>query len=204
MSVMLARRAIERADVVVLVIDAHAPAPPIRTRAIAGDAHEAGRGIIIAANKWDLMKEQGPDAYKAFDENVRYQLKFLDYAPILHISAKSGERTPKLLEAIDKVAAARRVRVPTPELNRFIEQVTIAARAGQPGTSQRARACMRRRPASRRRRSCSSPTSRRSCIFRTSVISKIVCARRTGSSARRSRSPSASDRAAPRQASRKH
>ena len=73
------------------------------------------------------MKAAGPDAYKAFDEQVRYQLKFLDYAPILHISAKSGERTPKLLEAIDKVAAARRMRVPTPELNRFIEQITDAA-----------------------------------------------------------------------------
>ena len=61
-------------------------------------------GIVIVANKWDLMKQQGPDAYKVFDENVRYQLKFLDYAPILHISAKTGERTPKLLETIDKVA----------------------------------------------------------------------------------------------------
>ena len=46
--------------------------------------------------------------YKAFDDRLRYQLKFLDYAPILHISAKTGERTPKLLEAIDKVAASRR------------------------------------------------------------------------------------------------
>ena len=124
-SVMLARRAIERADVVVLVLDATQGATD-QDAAIGGDAHKAGRGVIIAANKWDLMKEQGPDAYKAFDEGVRYQLKFLEYAPILHISAKSGERTPKLLEAIDKVSASRRMRVGTGELNRFIEQITSA------------------------------------------------------------------------------
>jgi GTP-binding protein len=122
-SVMLARRAIERADVVVLVIDAAAGIVE-QDAVIAGDAHKAGRGIIITANKWDLMKTQGPDAYKAFDEIVRDHLKFIDYAPILHISAKTGERTPKLLETIDKVAASRHQRIPTPELNRFMEQVT--------------------------------------------------------------------------------
>jgi GTPase len=132
LSVMLARRAIERADVVVLVIDATAGATD-QDAAIAGDAHNGGRGIVIAANKWDLMKELGPDAYKTFDERVRMQLKFLDYAPILHISAKSGERTPKLLEAIDKVSAARRIRVPTPELNRFIASVTASHRPVSPG-----------------------------------------------------------------------
>jgi GTP-binding protein len=122
-SVLLARRAIERADIVVLVIDATA-GPTEQDAAIAGSAHEAGRGIVIVANKWDLMKAQGPNAAKTFDENVRDTLKFVDYAPILHISAKTGERTPKLLETIDKVAAARKARVPTPELNRFIGEIT--------------------------------------------------------------------------------
>ncbi len=124
-SVMLARRAIERAEVVVLVMDA-TEGPTDQDGAIAGAAVDAGRGIIIAANKWDLMKAQGPDGAKIFDENLRYQLKFLDFAPILHISAKTGERTPKLLETIEKVAAARRMRVPTGELNRFIEAITAA------------------------------------------------------------------------------
>ena len=105
LSVMLAKRAIERADVVVLVIDATV-GPTDQDGAIAGAAKDAGRGIIIAANKWDLMKEQGPEAAKKFDENLRYQLKFLDFAPILHISAATGERTPKLLEMVDKVSAA--------------------------------------------------------------------------------------------------
>ena len=122
-SVLLAKRAIERADVVVLVLDATV-GPTDQDGAIAGAAKEAGRGIIIAANKWDLMKDQGPDASKVFDEKVRYHLKFLDYAPILHISAVTGERTPKLLEVVDRVAVAGRTRVSTGELNRFIEKVT--------------------------------------------------------------------------------
>jgi GTP-binding protein len=131
-SVLLARRAIERADVVVLVIDASQGVTD-QDAAIGGDAHKAGRGLIIAVNKWDLMKEQGPDAYKVFDDRLRYQLKFLDYAPILHISAKTGERTPKLLEAIDAVAASRRHRVPTSDLNRYVEQLTAAQPPVSPG-----------------------------------------------------------------------
>jgi GTPase len=135
LSVLLAKRAIERADVVVLVIDATV-GPTDQDGAIAGAAKEAGKGIIVAANKWDLMKRptgqqaDGPtaedpeDVAKRFDENLRYQLKFLDYAPIMHISAATGERTPKLLEMVDKVATASRTRVPTGELNRFIEKLT--------------------------------------------------------------------------------
>ena len=131
-SVLLARRAIERADVVVLVIDATAGVTD-QDAAIAGAADKAGRGVILAANKWDLMKAQGPDAYKAFDEQIRRQLKFLEYAPILHLSAKSGERTAKLLEMVDTVAAARRIRVATPALNRFIDSVTSQHRPVSPG-----------------------------------------------------------------------
>ena len=125
-SVLLAKRAIERADVVVLVLDATV-GPTDQDGAIAGAAKEAGKGIIIAANKWDLMKEGDEDISKAFDEKLRYNLKFLDYAPILHISATTGERTPKLLEMVDRVAAAARTRVPTGELNRFIEKLTTAS-----------------------------------------------------------------------------
>ena len=131
-SVLLARRAIERAEVVILVIDATAGATD-QDAAIAGAADKAGRGVVLAANKWDLMKSRGPDAYKAFDEQVRQQLKFLDYAPIVHLSAKSGERTGKLLELIDLVAAARRIRVPTPALNRFVDLVTTQHPPVSPG-----------------------------------------------------------------------
>ena len=126
LSVLLAKRAIERADVVVLVMDATV-GPTDQDGAIAGAAKDAGKGIIVAANKWDLMKDQGEDTAKKWDENLRYQLKFLDYAPILHISAATGERTPKLLETVEKVAAASRTRIPTGELNRFIERLTTAS-----------------------------------------------------------------------------
>src|SRR5687768_12399509 len=124
-SVLLARRSIEAADVVVLVVDA-AEGVKDQDAAIAGEADRAGRGVIIAANKWDLVKEHGPDYVKTFDEEIRRQLKFLDYAPILHISAATGERTPRLLEWIDKVAAARRKRISTGELNRFVADITAA------------------------------------------------------------------------------
>ncbi len=131
-SVLLARRAIEQADIVVLVVDASAGATD-QDAAIAGEADRAGRGVIIVANKWDLMKERGPDFSKGFDEELRRQLKFLDYAPVLHISAATGERTPKLLEWIDKVAEARRKRVSTGELNRFVAEVTALHPPARPG-----------------------------------------------------------------------
>ena len=103
---------------------------------IAGEAEKAGCGIIVAANKWDLMKGRGADFSKGFDDKMRQQMKFLEYAPILHISATSGERTLKVLETIDKVAAARSRRIPTGELNRFIQRVTAAHPPASPGRRQ--------------------------------------------------------------------
>lgn len=132
LSVLVARRAIEKADIVVLVVDASAGATD-QDAAIAGEADKQGRGVIVVANKWDLMKDRGPDYSKTFDEELRYQLKFLDYAPLLHISAATGERTPKLLEAIDRVAVARSRRVGTPELNRFMQTVTAQHPPSSPG-----------------------------------------------------------------------
>ncbi len=131
-SVLLARRAITAADIVVLVVDASAGATD-QDAAIAGEADRAGRGVVIVANKWDLMKDRGSDFVKTFDETLRRQLKFLDYAPVLHISAATGERTHKLLEMIDTVSASRRVRVKTPELNRFVQKVTAAHPPASPG-----------------------------------------------------------------------
>jgi GTP-binding protein len=124
-SVVLAKRAMEQADVVVLVVDATEGAGD-REAAIAGEAERAGCGIVIAANKWDLVRGQGQEWVKAFDEGLRFQLKFLEYAPIVHISALTGERTPRLLEVVDRVAAARQHRVSTSDLNRFLEAVTEA------------------------------------------------------------------------------
>ena len=131
-SVLVARRAIEQADVAVLVVDATEGATD-QDATIAGEAENTGCGVIIVANKWDLMKGRGPDFSKEFDDKLRQQLKFLEYATILHISARTGERTPKLLEAIDRVADARQRRIPTSELNRFVQTVTAAHPPASPG-----------------------------------------------------------------------
>ena len=86
LSVILARRAIEKADVAVLLVDSVEGATD-QDATIAGEAEKAGCGIIIAANKWDLMKGRGTNFSKEFDDKLRQQMKFLEYAPILHISA---------------------------------------------------------------------------------------------------------------------
>jgi GTPase len=131
-AVVIARRAIEKADVAVLVVDSVEGATD-QDATIAGEADKAGAGVIIVANKWDLMKGRGQDYSKEFDDKLRRQVRFLDYAPILHLSALTGERTPKLLEAIDKVADSRNKRVPTGELNRWVAEVTAAHPPASPG-----------------------------------------------------------------------
>ncbi len=124
-SVAAARKAIVDADVVALLIDA-AEGATDQDAAIGGEADRAGRGVVIVVNKWDLVRVTDRDISKVFDAELRRKMKFLDYAPILHISALTGERTPKVLQTIDRVAAARRTRIPTPALNRFVEEITAA------------------------------------------------------------------------------
>ena len=131
-SVVVARRAIEKADVAVLVVDSVEGATD-QDAAIAGEADKAGCGIVIAANKWDLMKGRGTEFSKEFDDKLRQGLKFLEYAPVLHISAATGERTGKVLETIDKIAEARMRRIPTSELNRFVAAVTAVHPPASPG-----------------------------------------------------------------------
>jgi len=131
-SVIVARRAVEAADVAVVVVDA-TEGPTEQDGAIAGEAERAGCGLIVAANKWDLVKQSGADVAKTFDDELKRRLKFLEYAPVLHISAATGERTPKLLETIDRVAEARRKRVSTGELNRFVEAITAVHPPASPG-----------------------------------------------------------------------
>jgi GTP-binding protein len=131
-SVANAKKAIGDADVVALVIDASTGAAE-QDAAIGGEADRAGRGIVIVANKWDLVKTRGPKYSQVFDEETRHRMRFLDYAPILHISAKTGERTPKILETIDRIGVTRRQRIPTPKLNKFLEEVTKANPPISPG-----------------------------------------------------------------------
>jgi GTP-binding protein len=131
-SVLGAKRAIAEADVVGLMVDADSGIAD-QDAAIGGEADRAGRGIVIIANKWDLVKSRGDTYVQTFDDEVRRRMKFLDYAPILHISALTGERAPRVLETIDKIAAARRERVRTPALNKFVAAITAANPPVSPG-----------------------------------------------------------------------
>ena len=134
-SVVLAKRAMEKADVAVILIDATEGATD-RDAAIAGEAQDAGCGVVIVVNKWDLMAGQSQQFVKDYDDRLRFQLKFLDFAPILHVSALTGDRTGKVIEMAVKVAEAREKRVSTSALNKFIEQITMA----NPPTSKHRRA----------------------------------------------------------------
>jgi len=134
-SVVLAKRAMAKADVAVLLIDAVEGATD-RDAAIAGEAQEAGCGVVIVVNKWDLMAGNDQQFVKDYDDRLRFQLKFLEYAPILHISALTGDRTGKVLEMAVRVAEARAKRVPTSALNKFVEKITEA----NPPTSKHRRA----------------------------------------------------------------
>jgi GTP-binding protein len=131
-SVAGAKRSIMEADVVALLIDSKEGATDLDA-AIGGEADSAGRGVVIVANKWDLVKSPDKNFVEKFDDAIRRKMRFLDYAPILHISALTGERAPKVLETIDKVAASRRQRIATPALNKFLESVTAANPPISPG-----------------------------------------------------------------------
>jgi len=131
-SVAGAKKAIGDADVVVLVVDAASGAAE-QDAAIGGEADRAGRGVVIVANKWDLVKDRGPKYSQVFDEETRHRMRFLDYAPILHVSAMTGERAPKIIETIDRIGESRRKKIPTPALNKFIASVTEANPPVSPG-----------------------------------------------------------------------
>ena len=139
LSVVMARKHLEAADIALLVIDANEGVSQLDA-AIAGYAHESGRSIIIVVNKWDLMisgqKKTGrptksermreskrPGDRDAFEERLRYELKFLNYAPVVFVSAQTGKGTEKIFPLIEQVAAERRKRVSTSEMNRFLEHV---------------------------------------------------------------------------------
>ncbi len=122
-STLLARRALKRADVAIVLIDATVGVTK-QDAAVAGEAERAGCGIIIAANKWDLVKKEGPDYVKTFDADLRDDLKFADFAPILHISALTGERTQQVFLRSLKVIEARARHVSTADLNRMVAKAT--------------------------------------------------------------------------------
>jgi GTP-binding protein len=129
LSVIQARQHLERADVALLILDAQEGVNALDTH-IGGYAHESRRSVIIVVNKWDAIR-RGPTTTQDFTRLIRERMKFLDYAPVVFVSALHGQRLGNLLKAIVQVAAARRQRVTTAEMNRFLAEVDFA-RASTP------------------------------------------------------------------------
>jgi GTP-binding protein len=135
LSVVMARKHLEAADVALLVVDATEGVTALDAN-IAGYAHESGRSVVIVINKWDLVGPPATDdparpaAYRKrpadralFEQQARAALKFLSYAPVVFVSAAAGKGIEKLSAEIEVVARERRKRVSTSEMNRFLESV---------------------------------------------------------------------------------
>ena len=161
LSVVMARRGLERADVALLIVDG-AQGVTQGDAQIASYAEESGRSVVIVINKWDLAVEAAREAavrdaastkgkskrapgekYRPedldsgrllydYEKLIRGKLKFLSYAPIVFLSAKTGERAQKLFPLINQVADARRRRIPTPELNRWLTEDVDLQRGSTP------------------------------------------------------------------------
>lgn len=122
-STVRALRAISRADVAVLVVDA-VDGLTAQDAHVAGFVVEEGRGLVVAVNKWDLLTEKTGRTFDEVVEGMRRELPFLDFAPIISISAKTGQRVGRVLEAAVDIWGERRKRVPTGELNRMLQAAT--------------------------------------------------------------------------------
>ncbi len=151
LSVVMARKHLEAADIALMMIDATEGVSSLDA-SIAGYAHESGRSVIILVNKWDLVisgkkkavsqskaarmqESKRPADRAAYEQRLRYGLKFLNYAPVLFISAESGVGTEKIFPMIEKVSAERRKRISTGEMNRFLKKVDFE-RASVPAKQQ--------------------------------------------------------------------
>ncbi len=124
-------RAVERAEVCVLVVDASIGVH-VQDLKIANQAWEQGTGLIIAVNKWDLIEEKDSNTAVRGERELKERAPFLEFIPFLYVSAKTGQRVPKLLELIVQVAAEREKRVPTAEVNRVLESLVDRQQPPQP------------------------------------------------------------------------
>jgi len=127
LSVIMSRKHLEAADVALLVIDA-AEGVAAADANIGGYAHESGRSVIIVVNKWDLMTTartdgKAPADKKIYEQQVRDSLKYLDYAPLLFVSASESKGIAEVFKKVELVARERRKRVSTGEMNRFLDKI---------------------------------------------------------------------------------
>ena len=112
--------AVERADIVIVVIDATEGITEQDAK-IAGIAHERGKGIIIAVNKWDAI-EKNDKTVKEFTDKIKDTLSFMSYAEIIFISAETGQRIGKIYELVDQIIESQNLRVPTGVLNEILTE----------------------------------------------------------------------------------
>lgn len=129
LSVVMARKSLERADVAILVIDAVEGVTNLDAN-IAGYALDSGCSIIIAVNKWDAVEEKGTNTTVEFERELRRQMKFLDWAPVVTISALTGQRVTRILPLVAKASEARTRRIQTSQLNRFFENSVLQPKGG--------------------------------------------------------------------------
>ena len=129
LSVVMARKALERADVALMVIDATEGVTSLDAN-IAGYAVESGCSVIICVNKWDALEAKETNTIYEFEDELRQKMKFLDWAPMLTISALNGQRVEKILPLVTKANEARNLRVPTSKLNQFFEEKISQPKSG--------------------------------------------------------------------------
>lgn len=121
-SVLRAVSAIENSDITLLVLDASTGIRE-QDKHVAGYAHDAGRGVIIVVNKWDLP-EKDSSSMKDFEDTIRREFQYLDYAPIIFVSAKTGKRVPDILNLVDKVYHNQNRRIQSSVLNDLLLEAT--------------------------------------------------------------------------------
>jgi len=119
-SIVEALRTIDRSDVVLMILDSTEGVTDQDAR-VGGFIHEKGKGCILVVNKWDLIPKDS-ETLKEFEKKVYENLKYLTYAPILFISAKTGQRIEKILDQVDQVTEQARKRIPTGSLNKHFER----------------------------------------------------------------------------------
>ncbi|QGG47783.1 ribosome biogenesis GTPase Der [Heliorestis convoluta] len=120
-SVMRSLRAVDRSDVVLMVIDA-VEGVTEQDKKIAGYAHEGGKGCILVLNKWDLVQKDDKTMQR-YDKVIRSELGFMQYAPTMYVSAKTGQRLPKILEIVDFVSEQTNRRISTSILNELLADI---------------------------------------------------------------------------------
>ena len=129
LSVIMARKSLERADVAIVLVDAVEGVTALDAN-IAGYALDAGCSIIIAVNKWDAVADKETNTAAEFERGLRDKMKFLEWAPVITMSALTGQRVERILSLVLKADEARNRRIPTSQLNDFFERAIAQPRGG--------------------------------------------------------------------------